>query len=582
MQFPGSFLDEVVAQTDILEFVGEYVTLKKSGREYKGLCPFHGEKTPSFSVSQEKGLFHCFGCGIGGSVINFAMEAEGLERGEAVEFLARRAGMAIPAYSQKDNSQERALQEKIFNINKQAALFYYHSLQTPQGKDALAYLTERGLTPKTITHFALGYAPNSWNALSQHMEPLGYTVADLAQAGLMQQSKNNGQMYEIFRNRVIFPIVNLKKEVVGFGGRIMEDRQPKYLNSPDSPVFNKSKNLFALNLAKKCKSGTGILTEGYMDAIALHQAGFDGAVASLGTAFTSQQAQLMRRYFKKTVLCYDSDKAGQSATQRAIPLLDQAGVEVRILQMTGAKDPDELIKNHGADSFAHLLNQSIHHIDYRFQLMRQQYNLEDNAARVHFLEEASAYLATMESHIQREIYATKVGEWIGVSKEGIMLEVGKELEKQKWRAKRKIEKNAINPTVAYSGQKKSLYQPTRASRGEEGLVRVCFLDPQLLAELCDFTAEVFSVPFLGRVFELMKLRQQQCLPLELHFLTEFITQEEMSQLVEILRQPQDKENLRQGMVDYLAVMEEEYDKRFLVGDERLIALQKQMTEEKEN
>lgn len=582
MQFPANFKDEVIEQTDILSLVGEYVTLKRSGSEYKGLCPFHGEKTASFFVSPEKGVYHCHGCKAGGGVINFIMEAEGLLFPEALEFLARRAGMQIPDRIVGDNGYDRAKQEKLLAINKAAGYFYYQCLRSPQGQSAMGYLVDRGLSEPILQAFAVGYAPNQWGVLTEHMQGLGYTEEDLREAGLVAIGKESGKPYEIFRNRVIFPIINLKKEVIGFGGRIMDNGQPKYMNSPDTLVYNKSKNLFGLNLAKKTKGGMGILAEGYMDAIALHQAGFDGAVASSGTAFTQGQAHLMKRYFKTVVLCFDNDDAGRSATERAIPLLCEAGTPVRVMQLTEAKDPDEYIKNHGADAFRHVLGQSVHHVDYRFSAMKSKYNLLDSGDCVRFLEEAARYLSTMDNAVEREIYGGKVGEWLSVSKDSVLLEVKKELEKKARQARWKLEKSvqqAPAPIAPYLQMGESLYDVTRASRGEEGLLRVVFLEPTLLADLGNFTAEVFSVALLGRVFQLLKERYQQGLSVELPYLTEYLEKDEMNHLVGIFSQPQDKETLKEAMMDYLAVMKEEYEKRFFQGEDRLLVLQQQMMEQ---
>ncbi len=582
MQFPANFKDEVIAQTDILSLVGEYVTLKRSGSEYKGLCPFHGEKTASFFVSPEKGVYHCHGCKAGGGAINFIMEAEGLLFPEALEFLARRAGMQIPEMIVGDNGYDRAKQEKLLAINKAAGYFYYHCLHSPQGQVAMDYLLGRGLNSGTLQAFAVGYGPHQWGALTEHMQGLGYGVEDLREAGLVAVGKESGKPYEIFRNRVIFPIINLKKEVIGFGGRIMDNGQPKYMNSPDTLVYNKSKNLFALNLAKKSKGGIGILTEGYLDAMALHQAGFDGAVASSGTAFTQGQAHLLKRYFKSVVLCFDNDDAGRSATERAIPLLCEAGIPVRVMQLVEAKDPDEYLKKHGADAFRHMLGQSMHHVDYRFSAMKGRYNLLDNGDCVRFLEEASKYLSTMDNAVERELYGGKVAEWLSVSKDSVLLEVKKELEKKARQAKWKLEKSVMQvqaPAAPYLHRGDGLYVGTRASRGEEGLLRVVFLDPTLLADLGNFTAEVFSVPLLGKVFELLKQRYQQRLSVELPYLTEYLEKDEMNHLVGIFNQPQDKETLKEAMMDYLAVMREEYEKRFFQGEDRLLALQRQMMEQ---
>ena len=355
MAIPDRFLDELIARTDIVDLVSESVRLTKKGRNYWGLCPFHSEKTPSFSVSADKQIYKCFGCGKGGGAINFVMELDNLPFRDAVAVLAKRAGLEVPDSGYSAGAKER--REKLLAINKQAARTFHQWLYAPEGAEGLAYLQRRGLSRRTLTSFGLGFAPNRWDALIQALGQQGYDKRDLLDAGLAV-SNQDGRIYDRFRNRVMFPIIDIRGEVIGFGGRVMDDSTPKYLNSPDTPVYNKSRNVFALNIAKKSKAGRVILTEGYMDTISLHQAGFDSAVASLGTSLTPEHAQLLSRYFPEAIIAYDGDGAGVSAAQRAIPLLERAGMKVRVLRVTGAKDPDEFIKQFGRDAFLRLLDQS--------------------------------------------------------------------------------------------------------------------------------------------------------------------------------------------------------------------------------
>ena len=344
MAIPEPFLDELLDRTDIVDLVSESVRLTQKGRNYWGLCPFHSEKTPSFSVSADKRIFKCFGCGKGGGAINFVMELDNLSFREAVEVLAKRVGMEVPDSGPSAGMRER--REKLLELNKQAARTFHKWLYAPEGAEGLAYLQKRGLSRSTLTNFGLGFAPNSWDALIQALADQGYDKRDLLDAGLAVNNKD-GRIYDRFRNRVMFPIIDVRGNVIGFGGRVMDDSTPKYLNSPDTPVYNKSRNVFALNIAKTSKAGRVILTEGYMDTISLHQAGFDCAVASLGTSLTSEHAQLLARYFQEAIISYDGDGAGVAAAQRAIPLLEKAGLKVKVLRMQGAKDPDEFIKRFG-------------------------------------------------------------------------------------------------------------------------------------------------------------------------------------------------------------------------------------------
>lgn len=573
MRIPEHFIDEVVAQTDLVDLVGEYVTLQQKGKDHWGLCPFHLEKKPSFHVVSDQRFYKCFGCGKGGGAINFAMEMENLSFIEGVEFLAKRAGMMMPEGYHGDGAA-KALRDKIFAINQLTARYFYRNLHEPQGAHALKYLQERELSPQILTRFGLGFAPDSWDGLINEMKKEHISDHDLVEAGLAIISEK-GRIYDRFRNRVMFPIINVSGNVIGFGGRVMDDSTPKYLNSPDTAVFDKSRNLFGLNYAKKTKSGLAIVTEGYMDTIALHQAGFDGAVASLGTSLTEGHAQLLGRYFKQSVLSYDGDSAGVSATQRAIPLLEKAGLAVRVLQMRGAKDPDEFIKKYGRDAFIHLLEQSDNHVDYRLEQIKKKYNLEDSGQKVECLQECSKFLATMESPIQREIYATKVAEWVEISKDAVMLEVDKEVEHKGRREKKQAQRVNLNPTkLAQPAQRGMQYEHLHAATAEEGLLRVLNREPAFMQQLEDFSSAVFSAPLLGKTFDLMKERHQQGLSVELPMMTAYFTSAEMDHLVSVMNRPQSIENLEQAMMDYLNIMEKELDKRSAVGDDQLLAAQK--------
>ncbi len=577
MAFPSSFLDEVIAHTDIVSVVSDYVKLSRSGSQYKGLCPFHGEKTPSFSVSQEKKLYHCFGCKAGGNVINFIEQAENLDFIPAVEFLANRAGLSMPQQSYESN-RDRAKEEKILQINRLAARYYYDNLQSPMGAVAREYLAQRKLSPQMMTKFGLGYALDEWSGLIDTMAQHNIDQYELMEAGFVSKSEKTGKLYDRFRNRVMFPIINVKKEVIGFGGRALDEQGAKYMNSPDTIVYNKSRNLYGLNLAKQAK-GTGILCEGNLDTITMHQFGFTGAVSTMGTALTEGQAKLLKRYFKDVVIAYDNDPAGKSATDRAIPILTKEGIDVRVIQLVDAKDPDEFLHKHGSHNFVNLLNQSMHHIDFRLLQLKNRFQLEDNNHRVQFLQEVSLFISKMESPVQREIYATKVGEWVSVSKDAILLEVDGKLQEEKNKAKRQLERKVMNPASVIYQQ--SLYQCTRASRGETNLLAVCLAEPSFLSELDDFSAEVFSVPLLGKVFDIIKERYKRGEAIDLAYLAGDFTQEEMSQLTSVILVPTERETLRLALEENLNVMEEEYDKRTLQGEDKLLALQKQMQERQE-
>ncbi len=339
MAFSPAFLDELIARNPIEDVVGQYVSLTRRGGNLFGLCPFHSEKTASFSVAPEKGIYYCFGCHKGGGAISFIMEQESLDFPDAVRFLAKRANMEIPENDERESSYKR--KERLWALLRDAARYFHACLQDETlGAPAREYLTKRGLPKSVQTRFGMGYAPDGWSNLIDAMAKKGYEKQDLLDAGLAVKSQNKGSIYDRFRNRVMFPIIDVRGNIIGFGGRVLGDGEPKYLNSPETIVFNKRKNLFALNIAKKSKQGRLILCEGYMDAITLHQYGFDCAVASLGTSLTEEHVTLISKYTKEVVITYDADSAGQNATQRAISLLEQSGVQVKVLRMQGAKPPD--------------------------------------------------------------------------------------------------------------------------------------------------------------------------------------------------------------------------------------------------
>ena len=445
MAFPAAFIDELNARNPIEDVVGQYVELKRKGGRLFGLCPFHGEKTASFSVSPEAQLYYCFGCHKGGGVINFIMEIEGLSYPDAVRFLAKRAGLEVP--EDETYRSQYKLQERLWALCKDAARYYRRQLFSPEGKQAAEYIVRRGLSRQTVTNFGLGFAPPGWSGLLDAMKAQGYSVDELLAAGLALRSQKSGGAYDRFRNRLMFPIIDTRGNVIGFGGRVMDDSTPKYLNSPETLIFNKRKNLFAMNVAKKSKLGYIILTEGYMDAIALHQYGFDSAVASLGTALTEEHANLLSKYTEQIVLTYDADQAGQNATQRAVPMLEKAGLKVKILRMEGAKDPDEFLKKFGADRFKLLLERSENHAEYQLQTLERKYDLTLDEQRVAFLAEAAQMIAGLQSAIEREVYGARAAQAAGLSPEAMKIEVGKAYRRRMSREKKAREREAMSPAT---------------------------------------------------------------------------------------------------------------------------------------
>lgn len=471
MPLPDDFLEELKMRSDISDIASTYVSLRRRGRNLVGLCPFHGEKTPSFNIYPENGSFYCFGCGAGGDVITFIRKIENLDYIDAVKFLAQRAGMDMPENSY-DNSMSD-LRRRIYEANREAGRFYYSMLYTSAGKQGLDYLRGRGLSEKTIKHFGLGFSPDNRFALVDHLRSKGFKPQELVAANLAYQNKN-GLISDRFYNRVMFPVIDLRGNVIAFGGRIMTDQKPKYLNTSDTPVFKKSTNLFALNFAKNDGKRSLILCEGYMDVIALHQAGFTSAVATLGTALTQEQAMLMKRYADRVFICYDSDEAGQKATQRAIGFLRNAGIEINVISVPGAKDPDEFIRENGdkgRDMFERLLEKSGNDIEYRISKIRQKYILTEQSQVVLFLTECAKLLATVENPIEADVYAGHLSAETGVRKEAVLQQING-YRKKTYRENRKRQFRDIQTDLSGRGDRINSEKSAnlRAARAEEALI----------------------------------------------------------------------------------------------------------------
>ena len=580
MAIPEQFLDELLSRTDLVDLVSESVRLTKKGNSYWGCCPFHSEKTPSFHVVPDRQIYKCFGCGKGGGAINFVMELENLSFREAVEVLAKRAGMEVPD-SGGPSAGMRARREKLLELNRQAARAFHQWLWQPEGAQGLAYLQKRGLSRGTLTRFGLGFAPEGWDNLIQAMADQGYDKRDLLDAGLAVNNKD-GRIYDRFRNRVMFPIIDVRGSVIGFGGRVMDDSTPKYLNSPDTPVYNKSRNLFALNIAKKSKAGRAILTEGYMDTISLHQAGFDSAVASLGTSLTQEHAQLLSRYFKEAVISYDGDGAGVAAAQRAIPLLEKAGLKVRVLQVTGAKDPDEFIKAYGREAFSRLLDQSENQVDYRLEQLRRKFDLSDDGQKVSFLQEAAQLVAALPSAVEREIYGGHAAQTAGVTPEAMAQEVNRALRARLRKEKKQQERRDLTPASQLQPRQRGLrYENIRSARAEEGLIRLLLLDPGLLPDMEGVTGAEFSSPVLGKAFDLLRDRAREGRPVHLAALAGDLTGEEMDHLAQVAAQPESVAEAGHSIPDYISLIRGEALLRRGGGeDAQLLAIQKRLQEKK--
>ena len=579
MAFPEAFLDELIARNPIEDVVSQYVNLKRSGSNLFGLCPFHGEKTPSFSVSPDKGIYYCFGCHKGGSVINFEMEIEGLSYPDAVRALAKRAGLEVPEDEQYQSRYRQ--QERLWALHKEAARFFHSRLYAPIGANALQYATGRGMPKSILTKFGIGYAPDSWTDLVDYLRSKNYTDQELRDSGLVMVSQKNGNLFDRFRDRLMFPIIDVRGNVIGFGGRIMNSSDKsaaKYLNSPETLIFNKRKNLFALNLAKKSKLGYLILVEGYMDAIALHQYGFDCAVASLGTALTEDGANLLSRYTEQVVLIYDGDEAGQNATQRAIPILERAGLQVKVLKMRDAKDPDEYLKKFGADRFRILLEESANRVEYQLNAILKKYDLRDDEQKVQYLQESAGLIGSLSSAVQREVYGGRVAEAAGISEDAMRLEVNRALKRRTYQEKKKQEKIDLSPARNLQPKEKSIrYSNLRSARAEEMIIAQVLREPALFAQIPDLQPEIFSSEFLGRAFRQLRDRYHQGLDVSLGGLSDF-TAEEMSHLAGISQQ-QGPVNER-SLLDCTNIIREEYQKSQTKTEDDLMRFREKLQKSK--
>ena len=565
MPFPESFLQELADRNDIVELVGSYLPLTLKSGSYWGRCPFHSEKTPSFHVLPDRQFYHCFGCGKGGGAIQFVMEMENLAFPDAVAFLAKRAGLELPQDAPDENRHRR---ERMLAANRDAARFFFEQRTLPSGKPAQDYMLRRGITPATAKRFGLGFAPDTWDSLKDAMRAKGYTEEELLGAGLVKRGKNGG-VYDAFRDRLMFPVIDVRGSVIGFSGRILGDGEPKYLNSPETLVFNKSRNLFALNLAKKSKSGYLILSEGNIDVVSLHQAGIDSAVASLGTSLTAEQARLMSRYTGEVILAYDADGAGQKASQRAIGLLEKLDVRVRVLELPEGKDPDEYIKLRGADAFRNLLEKTENHIQYRMQRLRSGYDLGVDEQKAAYVKAAAALIASLPGKVDREVYAMRLADETGVNKAVIRDEAERERKRQLSRAKQSYEREVTRPAVPARSQSAVRYENKRSAKAEEGIVRLYCQDPSLFDGV-DVTPEDFTSPLLARFFTALRGQAVRNVPFSLDTLSEDFSGEELGHLAGLLETPEVPAGARQALADYIEIMQAE--KQTGSADEDLMAL----------
>ncbi|WP_418667963.1 DNA primase [Allofournierella sp.] len=471
---PHEYVEEVVRRNDITDVVGSYVQLRHRGRTHTGLCPFHSEKTPSFVVYPETQSFYCFGCGAGGDVITFIKKISNLDYVEAVKLLAGRAGMPLP----EEDDKVGRLRSRVLGINRAAARFFYEQLNadTEEAKAARAYWRGRGLSDSTIRRFGLGYAPNDFSAMRRHLRGLGFSEEEMLASGIVKRSEK-GNVYDAFRGRVMTPIFDLRGNVIAFGGRVLGDEKPKYINSPETLVYKKSKAMFALNIAKKEPSRRYILCEGYMDVISLHQAGFNTAVAACGTALTPDQVRMLGEYADEVVLCYDSDEAGQKATARSLGLFAESPVKVSVLNIPGAKDPDEFIKKYGKERFESLLNGTANAIEYKLAKVREKYDLGRPADRVEYIKDAIKLLAGKVTPTERDVYAGRLAEETDVAKSAVLAQLDAAVKAGRRRAERQRQQGLLG-----QGAGADIKLPYNAPGGEKAL-GVASAEQQLVTAL---------------------------------------------------------------------------------------------------
>lgn len=546
-----SVIEEIKLRANIEDVISSYVQLKRAGSNYQGLCPFHSEKSPSFTVFPATSSFYCFGCGAGGDVIHFIRRAENMDYPSAVEFLAKRVG--VPITLDKREQAENDRRQRVLEMNKEAARFFHQKLFAPEGADGLRYLTEvRKLPLPLIRHFGLGFAPNDFGALTAYLRKKGYTDSEMSSAFLCGISQKTGKPYDYFRNRVIFPIIDVREDVVAFGGRVMDDSKPKYLNSSDTPAFKKSRNLFALNFARKNETDTMILCEGYMDVIALHGAGFTNAVATLGTAITAEQARIFARYVKKVIICYDADEAGQRAASKAFALLGEVGVECRILKVENAKDPDEYIRKFGAGAFKNLMERSRSEFDFKLEKILAEHPIEDPDHKIKALDESVRLIASFPSASVREIHLHRIAELLGVPPDSVRRDVEKIIHGNVRKDQREETRRFMLESGGYGDRINPDYvKNPAAAAAEEVILGILLLHPELYRQLQKgenpLQADDFFTAFGKKVFTALAERIDDP-NFEAGALGESLSVEEMDRVAELR---QNRSRLQQNSLTVL-------------------------------
>lgn len=557
-----SYLEQLRDRNPVEDVISSYIALKRRGKNLVGLCPFHNEKTPSFTVFPETSSYYCFGCGAGGDVITFIRSIENLDYIEAVRTLAERSGMDMPDEGHEDLNAK--MKKRIFEANRAAAKFFHETLFTEAGKEQLAYLNKRGVSRAMITHFGLGAAPESWNALLNSLTAQGFTPEELVLANLVRVTEKDGKKhyYDAFRAKVMYPVIDLRGNVIAFGGRVLDNSKPKYINTSDTLVYKKSHNLFALNFAKNGNNGKLILCEGYMDVIALHEAGFTNAVAGLGTALTSEQVSLISRYADEVSLCYDSDEAGQKAVRAALALFSNTGVKVRVIRLEGGKDPDEIIRTYGRDRFAMLLDGADNDIEYKLLRAKEKYITETDDGKLSYLKEAIGILVPL-SPIERDIYAMRLSSELDVGKDAILSQVSSAA-KSAVRQKQKTQLEASQKKL-YEFEKHidaERAKNMRAARAEDAILTTLLYNASFYRTFeQELVPELFITPLNRRLLEVITDRIKAGEPTDISFMSALLTPDEVSALARLFAGSQPVSNTPDELKACIGVLKEEKAKQ---------------------
>lgn len=577
MRFDDQFISELKARNDIVDVISQYVSLKRAGSRLSGLCPFHSEKTGSFTVFPDTASYYCFGCGAGGDVITFIMNTEHLGYVDAVSLLAQKCHLPLPEDGAGDElTRKRARQ---IEMNKLAARRFVTNLRDVAQPQGMQYFLGRGLSKSTITRFGLGYAADSFTDLRDHLRQAGFRDEEAYEAGLLIRSQKNGKYYDKFRNRVMFPVIDVRGNVVAFSGRVLDDSKPKYMNSPETLLYKKSQTVFGLNFAKSNTDGTIILVEGNLDVASLHQAGFDGAVAPLGTAFTKEQARMLAKYATKVVVAFDMDKAGIKATDKAIDYLEELGVSVRVLQMQGAKDPDEFIKKYGKERFAMLISGSKNPTQYALDKLSKEYDLGEVAGRTEYVRAAVKLLAQISSDIERELFCGIVAKQTELPADTVRMETRRERERYLRRSKQQlIEKETGNRPPDRVNPERA--QNIRAAKAEEGIIALISHSPDKVAWLKErLSADEFVTSFNRKVYEYFLCKIEEGVSPE-NVLSAHFEMAEVAKIMQILNTQTVGEDIMTQLEDYVRILKEEQNKKKKIGDQSAEDIQKMLSQMK--